>query len=97
MINVYDKGDLIRIPAEFINYLDVVADPGVVRFKFTKPDGVIITYVYLTDAELVKDATGNYHVDLSLTQAGDWHYVWLGTGAVESAQQGMFAVQGSVF
>ena len=92
-INVYDKGDLVRLPANFKNAVGADTDPTGVTFAFTTPAGVITTYVYLTDAQLVKDSVGNYHVDLTVNEAGMYYYRWAGTGAVQAVEVGQFSVK----
>ena len=96
-ISVYQKGDTAVVSAAFKNAAGAPADPTVVRFKSTKPSGTTTTLVYLTDAALVKDSTGNYHVDLSATEAGIWFYRFEGAGAVETAEEGEFTVAPSGF
>ena len=65
----------------------VPTDPTTVKFKITDPTGVETTYVYLTDAQLVKDSTGAYHVAWPFTMGGEWAYRFEGTGAVMAAAQ----------
>lgn len=91
-ISVFSKGDLKRFSATFKNLAGTATDPTTVKFKYTKPSGTTTTLVYLTDAALVKDSTGNYHVDLDLTEAGMWFYRWEGTGAVQETEDGEFTV-----
>lgn len=95
-INVYQRGDLPRIASVFRNSGGAATDPTGVSFKYAKPSGTVTTLVYPTDAALVKDSTGNYHVDLSLTEAGEWYYRWEATGAVQAAELGQFTVEASL-
>jgi hypothetical protein len=69
----------------------VLVDPTTLNFAFEKPDATVTTYVYGTDAELVKDATGKYHVELTLDQSGWWSWRQESTGVV-TATQGKFRV-----
>lgn len=96
-IAVYQKGDLRRISATFKNSAGVATDPTAVSFKYTKPSGTTTTLVYGVDGALVKDSTGNYHVDLSLTERGRWFYRWIGTGTVEEVDEGEFEVFSGAF
>jgi len=97
MGNVYDSGDLVRVSATFTNADDDSADPTAVTFKWQQPDGTETEYVYGEDDELVKDDTGDYHVDLSPTTAGRHYVRFEGTGSVQAAVEGWFAVRGSEF
>lgn len=69
----YTIGNLIRVSAAFTNQAGVDVDPGQVRVKVRDPRHAITTYVYLTDAAVVRDAAGKYHLDVALTKPGDWH------------------------
>lgn len=91
-INVHQKGDLVRVSAAFKNDAGTAADPTTVSFRYTKPSGTVTTLVYLTDAALVKDSVGNYHVDLDANEAGIWVHVFIGTGTVQQVQDGEFTV-----
>jgi hypothetical protein len=96
-LKVYDVGDVVRCPGQFLNASLVATDPNTVTFNSITPSGVITTSVYPTDAALVKDSTGNYHVDVSVTEPGEWHYQWVGEGAVQAAEPGQFFAQGGPF
>lgn len=90
MTQSYDIGDAPRLAVAFTDYADVEADPTVISFVMTEPDGVITTFIYLTDVELVKDSTGNYHLDYPITKAGRHLFKFVGTGAVVSTQTSEF-------
>jgi hypothetical protein len=80
--NVYDEDDLVRCLGEFANALGVATDPSTVTFYWSDTSGVQATYVYGVHGELVKDSTGNYHVDMLPTQPGLYIYRFRGTGSV---------------
>lgn len=95
-MNEYDKGDKIRCRASF--YLDgTLTDPAGIVFKFLDPDGTETSYTYGTDAELVKDSTGSYHVDVDGTTSGTWAYRWESTGGAQAADESEFYILRSVF
>lgn len=91
-INVYQLGDSPRISAEFRNAAGTLIDPTTVTFKFTTPSGVVTPYVYPA-AQVVKDGTGLYHVDLSVNERGIWLYRWESTGTGQAAEQHEFTVE----
>ena len=96
-VNVYTVGAKIRLAALFA-VDSVETDPTVVTFKMEKPDGSVQTYVYGTDAQLVKDATGYYHVDWLTALQGAHTYRFAGTGTVcPAAAEGQFRTQYSPF
>lgn len=91
-------GSTLRIPVNYTDGSGTDIDPTAVTFKLYSPDYQTTTYVYGTDAEVVKDATGNYYIDVSPTVAGRWHYRWDSTGTNKaSGVEGSFVVQASVF
>ena len=68
-----DQGQSVRLSFEF-RQSGTVFDPTVVKASVRKPGGKVVTYVYGTDAALVKDSTGSYHLDLLCHLPGLWHY-----------------------
>lgn len=92
---VFDVGDLARLDAEFSDLAGAPIDPTTVTFKIKEPDNTVTTYVFGTDAELVKDATGLYHVDWPVTQSGahNWRYESTGTG--QAAEEAIFTARAS--
>lgn len=93
----YDLGDLVRCSAVFKNAAGTNTDPTTVTAKVKTPTGVTTTYVYGTDVALVRDSAGNYHVDITTTEAGTWSYRFVGTGAVVQADETVFYVEASLF
>lgn len=94
-MNVYEVGELVRCSGVFTNQAGSAVDPSTVTFRVRKPDDTVTAYVYGTDEEVVKDATGNYHVDVSATTSGRWFYRWEGGGTGQSAGEKTFRVQAS--
>ncbi len=95
MVTEYDIGDLVRSSTSFTNTAGAATDPTVINVKFRLKDGAITTYVYSTDAELVKDSTGEYHVDISASAAGTVYVYWNGTGTVVAADEDSWVVKPS--
>ncbi len=83
----FDIGDSRRFSVAFTDVDGIAADPTGISFKLVEPDGTETNYVYVTDAELVKDSTGNYHVDITFSQPGRHIIRFNGTGDVVSAEQ----------
>jgi hypothetical protein len=96
-MTIYDVGDLVRCSATFTDQDDTAVDPTGIAFKVKTPAGVTTTYTYGTDAALVRDSTGNYHVDVSMTAAGLWPYRWASTGTGQAAAEGQLLVEASRF
>ena len=94
-INTYVIGTKVRLSAGFTDSADAAQDPGGVQFKMRSPDGTVTSYVYGTDAQLVKDSTGNYHVDWLIASAGRHHYRFAGITSGQAAAEGEFRAQPS--
>lgn len=100
MSNQYDKGDRVRISTAFTDSDGTAFDPNTVTAKYLDPSSNTTTYVYGTDAELVKDSTGNYHVDIYVDEIGRWHYRFEGTdssGNEQGADENYFEVIATKF
>jgi hypothetical protein len=93
-INVYDVGDLARISALFEDADGTDADPSAVAFHIEDPSGNVEDYAYgASPTEIVRDSIGNYHIDISIDEPGDWHYRWVATGSGQGAQEGQLMVR----
>lgn len=82
----HDVGDLARLSVVFKDADGAPTNPTTVTLKVRRA-GVTTTY---TDA--VNDSAGSYHRDVSVDAAGLWVYRWIGTGAVQAAEEGRFFV-----
>ncbi len=97
MNNTYALGNDVVCSALFRSSEGVVADPDTVSFSFRNGDGDVTTYVYGTDAEVVKDSVGNYHVNVDASARGTWHYRFYSTGTGKAADEKSFKVVQSNF
>lgn len=97
MANQYHVGDLVRCTGSFKNSAGASTDPSGVTAKIKTPAGTTITYIYGVDAQLVKESTGVYYVDVSATTNGTWYYRFAGTGTGQSADENYFRVVDSQF
>ena len=90
----YYKGERVRCKAFFrdADDLDVPVDPTNVTFKFRINGGSATTYTYGSGTQVIKDATGAYHVDLDLTSAGTWETQFASTGSFKALSQDSFSV-----
>ena len=55
------------------------------------------TFVHGTDAALVRDALGRFHVDAVLDQSGLWSTRWESQGTAQGATEGTVEVAPSRF
>lgn len=96
-MNTYDIGDRPKLTFTFTDEDGAPADPTTVTCKIRKDGEAVTTYVYGTDAEVVKDAVGVYHVDYLLTSSGIYYYRGEGTGAIVAAGERNLRVLTSKF
>ena len=88
----YVVGQRPRFSAQF-RLGSTLTDPTIIKFIYKKPNATSPTVLTAgVDAELVKEAIGNYYVDLLLDEAGLWKWRYESTGIVDSAQQDSFTV-----
>ena len=88
----YEVGELVRVACEFTQD-GAAIDPDDVFVNVRRPDGRISRSVYGTDLEVVKDSVGNYHLDVTASAVGWWHYYWFSTGDGQAAEEGKFYVE----
>lgn len=87
-----------RIAVNFQSSSDDDVDPTTVTFVLRSPNGVETSYVYGTDAALVQDSTGDYHIDVVPDMGGRWSFAWISTGNGKATRiQDSFLVQQSEF
>lgn len=102
-MNEYHAGTRVKCQMTF--YADEAettpADPTAVTFMMKVPRGPITTYVYLTDAQLVKVSTGVYRVMWDTNGAADgvgvYTYYFHGTGAVVESKEKEFKTKKTIF
>ena len=92
----YQNNTTARLSAEFTDQAGSPVDPATVSVSVQPPRGATpLAYRYGTDIEVVKDSTGNYHVDVLLDKSGIWWYRWQGTDTDQIAAEQSLVVAGS--
>ena len=81
-----DLNDAKRFSITFLDISNAAVDPSIITASIKEPDGVVAAYTYATDAELVKDSTGNYHVDYTFTKTGRHRVTMAGTGNATNSE-----------
>lgn len=93
----FDKGTSVRTTVSFVDKTTgQPVDPATVRCLY-KNSGGQTTLTYGTDNAVVKDSTGNYHVDLNANVVGQWWFRWESTGANQGAYEDSFEIRPSQF
>lgn len=92
MSDLYPLGQPVRLSTTVRNSAGVLADPGGLSVTVTAPDGTTSTLTY--PADIAKDSTGAYHVDLTtgISTAGHYVYVWTATGSNAGVDVDVFDV-----
>ncbi|MDE1904967.1 MAG: hypothetical protein KGH75_00770 [Rhodospirillales bacterium] len=91
MTSVYDENQAVKLSATF-TVGGVATDPTTVSLTYRTPDGTETVLTYAA-SQITKDSVGNYHVVLTVTQAGSTTYLWDGTGTDIAAISGSFFVR----
>lgn len=91
MPSSYILGEVVRLLLSTFDFAGTVADPGSVVLKVKQPDGTVVTHT----PDVVRDSTGVYHADLTLSAAGMWAYRWELTTPNAGAAEGLINVQKS--
>lgn len=79
---VFGVGTIVRAKITFRNPdTDAVEDPVAISVAVRSPSGTVATYVYGTDAAVVKDSTGVYFVRITLSEVGTYKWKWTGTAS----------------
>lgn len=97
-----NPGDVVRVATYsgtvgapvggFRNLAGDLADPTLVRLLW-KRHGEAETIWLVTAGQVVKDAVGLYHADITVVEPGLHYYRWEGTGAVVAAEEGTFSAE----
>ena len=93
MANEYVQGDLVRVSASFEDENGAASDPSGVKLDYKIGRAAKVTLTHGTDAELVKDSTGNYHADIDTSDSsGILYYRWYATGTGQTSEQAWCAI-----
>lgn len=87
-------GSPVRLAANFQDEDRTDIDPATVTVKLLSPGGTQSSWVYGTDAELVKVNTGDYYIDVTPDASGRWAFRWESTGTDKTIKfNGTFVVE----
>jgi hypothetical protein len=96
-INTYDYGQVVKISVN-VQVDDVDTDPGSLVFEIRAGGGTVTQYAYPTDAQVVKDSVGDYHVLWTIASEQIHYYRWQNaSGAAQGAGESHFKVRDSAF
>ena len=91
-VNTYELGNVIVLSGEFVDTATGTSvDPDTVVFRIRTPDGAMTECQY--PANVVRDATGKYHVDWPAITPGRYVYRFFSTGSAMASRDRVFVVQ----
>jgi len=91
-MDIYFKGQVLRVSVEFRDNAGDLADPTTIDFSWKVDFEDSDSYEYGTDPELVRDSLGLYYVDLTLSISGTYVYQYIAGGLIENAIEDSFLV-----
>lgn len=92
----FDVGAVVKAGVD-IDIDGFLADPGALVVRYRDPEGNTTTKTYGSDAEVVRDGVGLYHIDVHTDDNGEWAVRWSGTGEAAGAKEYSFHVRQSRF
>lgn len=94
-IEVFPKGENVRVAGVLEDAAGLDTDPTAVTVKYRKPGQSVTTLEFPADVALVKDAAGQYHVDINCDVAGMYDVGFFSTGTGQAAKEIQFRVMPS--
>ena len=85
-ISNFISGDTVRFSVTF-SVSSVNTDPTTVTFRTRNANRVVRSFTYLTDAEVVRSAVGQYRIDLQLDLPGEHWFRWESSGIAPGASE----------
>ena len=93
----YHVGDRVRCTGTIKDRTPAEIDPSSVYGWYKSPRGTVVTYQYGVDGECVRTDTGDYYIDVDITEHGTWRYGFYSTGTGKAASEdGIIAVARTV-
>lgn len=92
-MKTFQIGDTVRLTGTFRDEDKVLTDPTTVTVSTKTPGGVVQTWHYSTDADVIKDSTGKYHIDVAPDSEGRWTFQWKAEGTLVTLEEQHFLVR----
>ncbi len=97
----YIYGQVVHLSMTFeIEATSTLTDPTTLTVKVRPPSHTVSTYVYGTDAEIVRDSAGTFHIDIPTAVTlgeGPWQVRVESTGTAAGADEVTFGVKETAF
>ncbi|KIO49601.1 hypothetical protein [Nitrosospira sp. NpAV] len=92
----YLIGSVVRVSVSITDCAtNILADPGGLILKVKPPAEAPTTFTYGVDSEVIKDADGVYHADITLDKSGEWRWRWEASTPNVGVVEGDLAVRAS--
>lgn len=89
----FHVGALVRLKGTFTNAAGLPIDPTAVSIFVTDPAGTTTEYTYGEEGTVVKESSGVYYQDVSITNLpGTWYWRAQSTGTGQAAAERRFDV-----
>lgn len=93
----YVVGQVTILEASFVDDNGDPINPSTVKVWVKDPSDVETAYVYGVDAAVIRDSTGEYHMDYELISHGKYWWRWEADGNVDGADEDPIFVRRSQF
>lgn len=94
----FQMGQKLKFKAKTRNSAKVLTDPTNLQFRIKPPTSPEFTKTWPADAEVVKDAVGEFHIEYTLlNEEGEMPVRWQATGTVQNSTEDRIATIDSGF
>lgn len=76
MANQYWSGTQVRVRGVYSTPAGIAVDPVTVVCQVMAPGDDVESFIYGTDAEVIRDTGGSYYLDVNTESTGIYHYRW---------------------
>lgn len=89
-----NPGDVVRVSTDPGFTLDdaaaTPANPTTVQLSWYRRGEPPTVWTFGVDPEIEQAETGKFYADIPVTEAGEYHFRWIGSGGVDAAEEGTF-------
>jgi len=94
---IFEVGQKLRFNVETKNKAGVLTDPTTLVFRIKPPVAIEFTKVFPADAEVVKDAVGQFHIEFTLAEEGEHPVRWEANGAIQNSTEDRISARDGAF
>lgn len=94
-LEIHEYGARRKLSVRIYDEDGALADPTTLTFTMRDPDNVRTTYVSGTDAQIVRESVGVFHVYWDCVKTGRHRWRFAATGSIGAAAEAGFIVEHS--